>query len=128
MVLRIDPGTFKVLAKVDVPDASHAVWAGLDRLWTVSAWGELAEIDTATNKVVRSESVGLAAEQVKTGLGAVWVRIDDKTLVAVDPADLSVRDTYRLPAAQIPGGGFAISDDAVWAMNFTAGTVSKIEP
>ena len=128
VVLRIDPGDGTVITKVDVPEGSHAIWAGLDRLWTVTSWGELAAIDPGTNKVVASKTVGLAAEQVRTGLGLVWVRIDDRTLVAVDPADLSVRKTYQLPAAQIPGGGIAISDDAVWAMNFTAGTVWRLEP
>ncbi len=128
VVLRIDPSDGKVLAKIDVPEASHAVWAGLDRIWTVSNWGELAEIDPATNKMVRSKSIGLAAEQLRTGHGALWVRVDDRTLVAVQPADLSIRQTYELPPAQIPGGGIAISDDAVWAVNFAAGTVWRIEP
>ncbi len=128
VVLRIDPADGKVVAKVNVPEASHAVWFGLDRLWAVSAWGELAEIDPATNKMIRSETIGLAAEQVRTGLGAVWVRVDDQTLVGVDPVDLSIRATYELPSAQIPGGGIAISDDAVWAVNFAAGTVWRIQP
>lgn len=128
VVLRIDPDDGSVQAKVDVPESSHAIWAGLDRIWSVTSWGELAEIDPATNKVVQSKSVGLAAEQLRTGVGAVWVRVDDRTLVAVDPADLSVLESYLLPSAQIPGGGIAISDDAVWAMNFSAGTVWRIEP
>nr|MBA2300990.1 hypothetical protein [Chloroflexota bacterium] len=128
IVLRIDPADGKVLAKVDVPEASHAVWSGFDRVWTVSVWGDVAEIDPAMNKTIRSASVGLAAEQVRTGLGAVWVRVDDRTLVAVDPLDLSIRATYELPQAQIPGGGIAISEDAVWAVNFTAGTVWRIQP
>jgi YVTN family beta-propeller protein len=128
VVLRINPDNGKVLKKVEVPADSHAVWAGLDRLWAVTAWGELTEIDPAANEALRSKSVGLAAEQVRTGLGAVWVRVDDRTLVAVDPTDLSIQETYTLPPAQIPGGGIAISDDAVWAVNFAAGTVWRIEP
>ena len=128
VVLRIDPADAKVVAKIEVPDASHAVWGGLDRVWAVSRWGDLAEIDPAANKMIRSESVGLAAEQVQTGLGAVWVRVDDRTLVAIEPRDLSIRATYALPPAQIPGGGIAVSDDAVWAANFTAGTVWRIQP
>lgn len=128
VVLRIDPASGKVLAKVEVLEDAHALWAGLDRVWAVTGWGELVEIDPATDRMVQSKSVGLAAEQVRTGLGAVWVRVDDRTLVAVDPGDLSVRASYTLPAAQIPGGGIAITDDAVWAMNFTAGTVWRIEP
>ena len=128
VVLRIDPADGKVNTKIEVPEDTHAIWAGLDRLWAVTGWGELTEIDPATNKVIRSKSVGLAAEQVRTGLALVWVRVDDRTLVGVDPADLSIRHDYRLPAAQIPGGGIAFSEDAVWAMNFTAGTVWRIEP
>lgn len=128
VVLRIDPDSGEVITKVEVPDASHAVWAGLDRVWTVSAWGDLAEIDPGKNELVRSKSIGLAAEQLRTGLDAVWVRVDDRTLVSVDPSDLSIRDTYELPAAQIPGGGVTVSEDAVWAVNFQAGTVWRIEP
>ena len=128
VVLRIDPADGTVVAKVAVPERSHAVWAGLDRIWTVSTWGDLAEVDPATNKAVRSKSIGQAAEQLRTGLGAIWVRVDDRTLVAVDPADLSVRAQYALPFAQIPGGGLTISDDAAWAVNFAAGTVWRIEP
>jgi YVTN family beta-propeller protein len=127
VALRIDPATGEVVATVDIPDASRAVWAGLDRLWTVSAWGDLTEIDTITNEMVRSASIGLSAEQLRTGPDAVWVRVDDQTLVAVDPADLSVRETYELPPAQIPGGGITISEGAVWAVNFQAGTVWRIE-
>ncbi len=128
VVLRIDPQAGDVTATIAVPSGTQAVWFGLDRVWAVSGRGDLTEIDPRTDKAARSARIGFSAEQVRTGLGSVWVRVDAQMLASVDPQDLTVEHVYELPPAQIPGGGIAISDDSVWAVNFGAATVSRIQP
>lgn len=116
-----------VKSTVAVPGA-NAVWSGLDAVWVSSVDGGITKIDPATGAVLASGSAGLRAEQLRTGLDAVWVRVDGMTLARMDPATVQVTATYGLPPSPIPGGGIAIGDDAVWAVNFGQATVWRIEP
>lgn len=116
-----------VRSTVAVPGA-NAVWSGLDAVWVSSVDGAITKIDPATGAVVASGTAGLRAEQLRTGMGAVWVRVDGMTLARMDPATVQVTATYALPPSPIPGGGIAIGEDAVWAVNFGQATVWRIEP
>ena len=124
----IDPKTLAIVTSIDVPPGSVAVWSGLNRLWVVSARGQLAVIDPKTGHEERRGGIGFAAEQLRTGIGRVWVRLSAHELAAVDPGTLAVTQTYALPRAEIPGGGIAIGSDSVWAANFGADTVWRITP
>ncbi|HEX5147860.1 MAG TPA: hypothetical protein VFW02_02180 [Candidatus Limnocylindrales bacterium] len=126
----IDPATAAgptVKSTVAVPGA-NAVWSGLDAVWVSSVDGGITKIDPATGAVIASGTAGPRAEQLRTGMGAVWVRVDGRTLVRMDPATVQVTATYVLPPSPIPGGGIAIGDDAVWAVNFGQATVWRIKP
>jgi YVTN family beta-propeller protein len=126
-VAMIDPAGPSVKGTVPVPGA-NAVWSGLDALWVSSMDGTITKLDPTTGTVLATGSAGPHAEQLRTGLQAVWVRVDGDLLVRMDPATLEVTDSYDLPPAPIPGGGIAIGEDAVWAVNFGQRTIWRIAP
>ena len=113
-VSRIDPESNDVVATVDlrgrdpfVPQTVHGVAAGLGGVWAAVSGKELAQIDTAQNRVLRWIPVGGDQLAATVGHGALWVLTGQ--LLRVEPTTGAV--TARLPVGS-PG---AFSHDVVTA-------------
>lgn len=127
-LLRIDPASMAVVARIPVPRGSVSPAVGNGVIWTISPSGELSSVSPESNTVKGKAKVADTAEQLVFGLGDVWVRAGATTVVRID-AEMRVARTYDdLPPAPIPGGGLAVGDDSVWVANFGAGTIWEIEP
>lgn len=123
----IEPDGLVVRATIAAPGANAVSSAG-DIVWTSSTDGTITKIDASVEKAVATGSAGPRAEQLRAAPERVWVRVDADLLVALDGSTLEVKGSYTLPPAPIPGGGIAIGDGAVWAVNFGEGTVWRISP
>ena len=90
-ILRVDPATGAVRARIRVPAAVQigAVATGLGAVWALDdRQGMLYRVDPGRNAVVRSVPLGTSrAYNVWTGAGSVWV-VDDASgeLIRIDPA------------------------------------------
>ncbi|WP_146146061.1 hypothetical protein [Geodermatophilus tzadiensis] len=133
-LVRIDPATSTVTARVPMPDAGlrpesslavteDAVWALVDGADAESRL--LVAVDPATNEVRETFPAPRAAEALRGGFGSLWVATSHQKVVRVDPDDGSTQATVDTGY----GSRFmAVGDDAVWVMNQDDGTVSRIDP
>jgi YVTN family beta-propeller protein len=88
--------------------------------------GIVTRIDTKTNAVVATISVGLGFGQVAIGIDAVWVvNHDDSTVDKIDPHTNNVVDTIDLPP---PIGTVTVTPDAIWVASFARNTITRIDP
>ncbi len=72
-VLRIDPGSGKVLQRVDVGPRVFNLAPAPGGLWAVSnSLGTVARIDARTGKVTATVRVGLQPYDVEWGFGSAW--------------------------------------------------------
>lgn len=115
-VLRIDPATNAVVARVEVPSAL-AIAADDTAVWT-SAGEAVARIDPLTNQVVATIGVSGKVRQVMVTDGAVWVMLGDADeqgnglLDRIDPERDEVIATLAMPRGV--GLWISASEDAVW--------------
>jgi hypothetical protein len=111
-VLRIDPSSGEVQARIPLPDLQileeGSIASGEGSVWVVTAppRHRLVRIDPKSNKVVVARTVVLAV-----GGGFVWARVTDALVAKIDPASNTVVARYG------PSGGsgsVAADDTAVW--------------
>src|SRR5207237_587958 len=91
-VLRIDPATNRVVARIDVGATEMAgITATSAAVWVaVYGAGTVVRIDPATNSVVGRIHVGGKPEDVVLYAGAVWVPNENGTLARIDPGTNAV--------------------------------------
>jgi YVTN family beta-propeller protein len=113
-VLRIDPATGKVLAKIPVGLQPLGVVVTAGSVWVANEHsGSVTRIDPATNKVVATipiNSPDSAGPQIMTaGPGGVWVDVDNMgSVVRIDAATNKV-------GLVVPFNGWVASDgEQVW--------------
>jgi YVTN family beta-propeller protein len=125
-ILRIDPTTSAVNARINVGNGpsgiavgAGAVWVGDDLDATVS------RIDPGTNGVTRTIPVGHGASGIAFGDGAIWVAetLDD-SVARIDPSTNAVTST--IPVGNGPTG-VAAAGGSVWVANSLSGTISRID-
>jgi DNA-binding beta-propeller fold protein YncE len=123
-VVRVDPATRRIVARVALPVRPNAVVAALGRLW-VAGGATLIAIDAGTSQIVATTRVGPGASAVAAASGALWVAAaGDGTVSRVDAR------TYRVTARVPLGGpcyGLAASRGTVWAALPGAGTVVRLD-
>ncbi|WP_377644205.1 hypothetical protein [Oryzobacter terrae] len=131
-VLRLDPSTGKVAARIEVPDVEvmeeGSVASGEGFVWVVALGAErtLVKIDPTTDEVVDLVPVEVGVVGARAGEGALWL---------TNPQDgvLTRRDVGTgAVVATIPTGRgarfFAVGEGAVWVQNNVDGTVSRVDP
>jgi len=76
-ILRLDPQSLRVLARIAVGDGPVALAVGLGSVWVANNLdGTLSRVDPSTNRVDRTWAVGAWPERVAVGDGEVWVALD----------------------------------------------------
>lgn len=126
-IVRVDPDTEKVVAKIAVPQCVNGrePEAGSGSVWLACKdSGVVIRIDPATNEVAKVIRTAKGAHHLAFGEGSVWVtNYESNTVSRIDPA------TNRV-VATIPevgeGVGITVGGGAVWA-GYDAG-IARIDP
>lgn len=125
---RIDPGTDKVVASVEVEgDLCQGIGVGFGAAW-VCQGADVARVDLDAMKVVATVKVGKAAEQghLATGFDRVWVLVGDgSTLVSINPATNAVEAPIVLGAR---GTDLAVGQNGVWVVSGLDDAVLRVDP
>ena len=133
-VLRLDPATGKVLARIPVPDGLEimdegSVASGEGFVWVVTTVDDtrsLLKIDPASNTVVDRVPVEVGVTAARAGEGALWTT--NTVTNAVERRDPA---TGALVTSVPTGEGarfFAVGEGAVWVQNNGDGTVTRVDP
>jgi len=117
--------TIKVGGTADwVLVTEDAVWVASTKPYAV------LRIDPTTNKIVASIRIsGEACSGLASGFGSVWAPICGKqpALVRIDAAKNAISGKLSIAPAG-PEGGIAVSDDSVWLVTDSNGTLVRINP
>jgi YVTN family beta-propeller protein len=130
-VLRIDPETHKVVARIPVPTDASTI--GIPDFAAGSFWvaistnGTVVRIDPEANKVVARIKVGGYPYHLDATSDGVWVKRDPRTLVRIDPETNRVAQEMKVPAGEYAGDVVA-AYDSVWSANWDEGSVWRIDP
>lgn len=126
-IIRIDPATSTVRARIDVGNNPVAIAVGQGGVWVADDDDNtVTRIDPASNAVIATVPVGQSPSGIAVGAGAVWVaNTADDSISRIDPESGTV--TATIPVGDRPTS-VAVSDGAVWVANSLAGTVSRIDP
>lgn len=134
---RLDPGTRKVVAVIDVGLQPESLAAGAGAVWVLNQPGTvLSHIDPRTNRVVATidlsaypgQKEGCMCHNVAIGYGAVWVIARNRTLVRIDPS--SNRITAVLTLGR-DGYDVAVGQGSVWVGDDDAArhlVIDRIDP
>jgi len=126
LLLRIDPATDKIVARIPVGAFATRIAAGLGALWvTNSADGTLSRIDPSSNHVTATIAVGADPFGVGVDAGMVWVGESDTEIVRVDPATNRRVQTVRLGAGN-RFRGLSAGFGSVWTVS-ADGRVTRLD-
>jgi virginiamycin B lyase len=119
-LLRIDPQSGKVRARIDVGGSPGGVIAAAGAVW-VHDWerGRLSKVDPGTNRVVKTLTVGSSNSDIAFAAGAVWAIDERGLLLRVDPDTAAVTQRKSLGAAarlttDASGVTLAAAGDTLW--------------
>jgi hypothetical protein len=131
-LLRIDPGTNRVVAAIPTPVSgeSASIAFGEGAVWVTSgqANGVVYRIDPAANRVTAAIGVPGGAFGIVVAAGTVWVT---QYLPEADPgivARIDARSNLLLAPVEVPNmpGAIRSGSDAIWVTSRF--TVSRIDP
>jgi glutamine cyclotransferase len=132
-VLRLDPASGKVLARISLPPdlavlEEGSVGSGEGFVWVVATGQQrtLVKIDPTTNRVVDRVPVEVGVVAARVGEGALWT-----TNVVTGAVERRDPSTGRLVTSVPTGKGarfFAVGEGAVWVQNNIDGTVTRVDP
>jgi streptogramin lyase len=124
-ILRVDPGSGRIVRRVPVPAGVGGLAVGLGSVWVLNRFSQTAtriEVRTAARTVVE---VGRDARGIAVGGDAIWTgSFADDAITRIDP--LSLRRT-TIPTGNGPTSLDA-SGAAVWVVNNTESTLTRIDP
>jgi YVTN family beta-propeller protein len=111
-VVRLNPGTGAVEARIPLTFACQNVAVGAGGVWLTDQLGDTVwHIDPRTNVADRSITVGENPEGIAIGAGSVWVASGDGTVSRIDPRT-------QLVTATVAVGGtpqdIAVGAGAAW--------------
>lgn len=117
--------TFKVGGTADwVLVTDDGVWVATTKPNTVQ------QIDPATNKIVATVGLpGEACSGLAIGFGSLWVPLcgEKPSIVRIDTNKNKISGTLPVGPAG-PEGGVTVSDDSIWIVTDSKGTLSRINP
>jgi DNA-binding beta-propeller fold protein YncE len=125
ILVRVDPATDRVVARIAIGPAAVRVAAGDGGVWVLrsSANGsDLVQVDPATNRVARTVPLGNSTRpamasgehHLLVAGGAVWV-MNQAGILRVDPGSGQVK-TVMGPDRYGPLSGLAAAGGSVWAV------------
>ena len=126
-VMRIDPATGKVIAKIpaDPANSEGGITVGDGSVWIVTKPSTLVRIDPATNAIVKSFPLPSESENPLFSDGFIWISsFGHDQLLKVDPASGQVLKTIPVgpkPRFLTAGAG------SIWTLNQGDGSVSRID-
>ena len=123
-VSRIDPGTGKLIATIDV-DADK-IAAGPEGIWFLKG-SIVTQIDPRTNRVGQKIRIGTkAGTAIAMGAGKIWVTAQQEGVVwRIEPGPSPVTSTIDVGVGVTY---IAFGAGAVWTANYVDGTVTRIDP
>jgi hypothetical protein len=133
-VVRIDPGTRRVVARIRLTGNVADIAAGEDGLWVragggdedgdLQAWSRLSRIDPRSNRVVATFEVP-PGWPLAVGGGAVWADrrlVPPEGIARIDATSGAVTGQIALRDTE----GLAVASGVVWAITLN-GTVARID-
>ena len=115
-LVRVDPRTMEVVARIDTGQGAWDVAATKDAVWVTTQSLEVARIDPGTNKVVArvptvTDEITLSLHQLAVGEDGVWLTSAD-SLARLDPDANEIADVTPLETAG--AGHVAVVGEKVW--------------
>jgi virginiamycin B lyase len=135
LILRIDPATDRVVARI--PVGSHpevGIGIGLRSVWIPDTKDHtITQIDPGTNQVVRTIPVDIADDtegSIAVGEGSLWVLTneggtDSGTLTRIDAASGRIAANI---AVRPHSHAALLAFHSVWVTGTASGTLSRIDP
>lgn len=134
-ISKADPVSGRVVATISSPNAGRYAWLtfAFGSLWLKGADNpDLHRIDPASGKATTYTIAGWTGGLTQLyeifpaeGLGSLWLRIANGSVVRVDPTDGRVVATF--PADPAGGGGWvAVAFGSLWVANFGSDTVWRV--
>lgn len=131
-VVRVDPATNRVTARVRLRGSPFEIAAGAGGVWVTGNFTRrqdvLHRVDPETKRVVATVALpGRYAGALATGAGSVWVAVLDRrgaaySLARIDPSTNRVADTWPVVAARDRYvTRIAVSRGAVWLLALRLG-------
>jgi streptogramin lyase/predicted Ser/Thr protein kinase len=130
VVLRIDPHTGRIRARVRLPGATLA--AGEGALWaageTTTRTGQqqslLWQFDLRTARVLAKSKLEPGVTDLAAGAGAIWVvRLEDDSITRVDVKTRAIREGFRVRQPEI----VTASGGSVWATSARDATLTRYD-
>jgi virginiamycin B lyase len=129
-IVRIDPATNKIVARVKIPgEACSGLAFGFDSVWVpiCGTKPSLVRIDATRNVISATRPIPPAGEErgIAASDDSVWMVTDKNgTLVRVDPSTNSVRQKISIPA-----GSFnpVFDDGTVWISGVESNVVTAVD-
>ena len=126
-VAQVDPGSNRVVQRLEVGNASRGIVAGFGALWVTSAVdGVVRRIDLDHPTVNRPIDIGANPSAIAAGADAIWVASEESgTVTRLDPRTRAV--VKAIPVGNGPSA-VVVGEGAVWTVNRADATVSRIDP
>jgi DNA-binding beta-propeller fold protein YncE len=127
-VLRIDPATLRLTARIEVGGRPGAIVAGGGRIWVADdAGGGVTAINAAGGRIFkRGIPPHVAPLRLAVGAGAVWV--SSASTGTVRRIDLgSATAGPPIPAGRGPAG-ITVAGGLVWVANSRSDRVTRVDP
>ncbi|MEO8697110.1 MAG: hypothetical protein ABI658_26610 [Acidimicrobiales bacterium] len=103
-VLRLDPATNTIVATFDAPSDATGIARLGDYIWAIGYAGDVAVIDTRTNKVAYHQRLTapgtiLGGDRLAAGFGSIWIGSQQPGLLSrIDPGTYSPSPTSGSPS------------------------------
>lgn len=126
-LLRVDPKTNHVVARITVPGCTWPVY-GAKSIWLSEA-GQVVKIDPATNSITKRIGVDTTeADPLAYGFGSLWVASRDGQLLRVDPTTGTTVATIRFQEPADWSPTLAAGAGSVWVASGDRHAVIRIDP
>jgi len=124
-VLRVDPGTGKVVSRVSVGARVFNLASAPGAVWAVSnLTNSVARIDTRTGNVTATVRVGNAPYDVEWGFGSAWVSNSADGTVS----RITGKRVVKTIKVGVEPNGLSAIGSYLWVTDHTAGKLLRIDP
>jgi virginiamycin B lyase len=126
-VVRVDPATNRIKARLAVPNYPFGLAFGSGSLWVGSRFGsQVTRFNARTNKRQARIRVGSAPYALAHGAGAVWVTNEnDGTVSRIGLRRNKVVKTIRVGGKP---NGIAVAFGSVWVADYGRGRLIRLNP